>query len=106
MYQELKNLAEKLGVQVSEQNFRPTGIRVRSGYCKVKGQDCCIIDKHLRLPKKVEALADCLSELPHEAVYLIPAVREYLEAFSVSKKKIPIPDEVPGTAGSREKRES
>ncbi len=106
MYQELKHLAEKLGLQVSEQNFRPTGIRVRSGYCKVKGQDWCIIDKHLRLPRKVEVLAECLCELPHDSVYILPAVREYLDTFSVSLKKEKVRDGAPQGTETREIRDS
>ena len=81
IYLELKQLAEKLGLQVSEQNFRKTGIHVKSGVCKVKGQDHCLIDKHLKLKHKVEALAECIATLPHESIYVVPAVREYLEQF-------------------------
>lgn len=79
MYQELKLLAEKLGLQVSEQNFRKTGVHVNSGICKVKDQDHCLIDKHLKLKQKVEVLAECIVELPIESVYVVPAVRDYLE---------------------------
>jgi hypothetical protein len=79
LYRELKDLAEKLGIVVSEQNFRPTGIRVRSGYCKVQGKDHCIIDKHLRLNQKIEFLAECLNTLPMDSIYIVPAVRELLD---------------------------
>ena len=88
LYQELKDLAEKIGLRVSEQNFRITpGIRVRSGFCKVKDQYCCIIDKHLKLSRKMEALAECIHEKCQqsreslESIYLVPAVREYMEKF-------------------------
>ena len=37
LYAELNDLANTLGVQVSEQNFRTAGIRVKSGYCIVIG---------------------------------------------------------------------
>ena len=81
LYIELKHLAEKLDLQVCEQNFRTTGIHVRSGYCKIKGKDHCIIDKHLRINQKMEVLGECLSSLPHESVYVMPAVRDYLDRF-------------------------
>ena len=81
IYQELKQLAEKLGLNVSEQNFRKTGIHVKSGVCKVKDQDHCLIDKHLKMKQKVEALAECISTMPHESIYVVPAVRDYLEQF-------------------------
>jgi len=87
LYQELKDLAEKLGIVVSEQNFRNTGIHVKSGYCKVKDKDHCIINKHLKLDKKIEVLGECLSIFPHESVYAVPAVREFLESFKPIKSK-------------------
>ena len=81
LFQELKDLAERLGVIVSEQNFRNTGIRVKSGYCKVKNKDYCIIDKHLTIAKKMDILGECISGFQHESIYVIPAVREYLSRF-------------------------
>lgn len=91
LYQELQNLANKLGVEVSEHNFRTAGIRVKSGYCIVKGQAQCIIDKHARLSRKVDALAECLSMLDHESVYTVPAVREFLAGFGKKKEHKNIP---------------
>ena len=88
LYHELKDLAEKIGVRVSEQNFRiTTGIRVKSGFCIVKDQECCLIDKHLKLNRKTEALAECIHEKLSasneslETIFLVPAVREYMERF-------------------------
>ncbi len=86
LYRELKDLAEKLGLQVYEQNFRPTGIHVRSGHCLVKGKDHCIIDKHIKLAYKIEVLAECISMMPHESVYVVPAVREFLDQFKPKAK--------------------
>jgi hypothetical protein len=31
--------------------------------------------------KKIEVLGECLSLFPHESVYTVPAVREFLESF-------------------------
>ncbi len=94
LYQELKDLAEKIGIQVSEHNFRiTTGIRVKSGFCRVKDQDCCIIDKHIKLTKKMEVLAECIHEKSRatqesiESIYLVPAVREYMERFRPIRKE-------------------
>jgi translation initiation factor 2 alpha subunit (eIF-2alpha) len=106
LYQELKDLAEKIGMRVSEQNFRiTTGIRVKSGFCIVKDQECCIIDKHLRLNKKTEALAECISEKlaisqeSLETIFLVPAVREYMERFKpVARSETPAEGpEIPAT---------
>ncbi len=96
LYQELKNLADKLGLIVSEQNFRNTGIHVRSGYCKVMGKYQCIIDKHLKLNLKIEVLGECLSQMPHESIYVIPSVREYLERFKPLDVGVDISEPPPG----------
>ena len=78
IYQELRHVAEKLGVTVSEQSFRTTGITVRSGFCLIKGAMHCIIDKNIALPKKAILLAQVLAELPHENLYVVPAVRDFI----------------------------
>lgn len=82
LFQDMKEIAEKLGVTVSEQNFRNTGIKVKSGLCKVKGRKLFIIDKNRSIHKKIEILASFLSNMPHEDVYVIPAVRELIKKYS------------------------
>ena len=79
VYQELKDLAEKLEINVSEQNFRNTGIRVKSGLCKVKGKDMLILDKHESMHKKINILASHLARIPHENFFIVPAIRDLLE---------------------------
>ena len=74
-------MAAKLGIQVLEQSFRKTGIRVKSGYCKVKAKDYCIIDKHLKVNKKLDVLGECIALFPYESIELIPAIRDFLEAY-------------------------
>ncbi len=86
IYQELKDLAEKLAVTVSEQNLRTAGIKVKSGLCKLKGKDMFIMDKHKSIHKKIKILAALLADRPHEDIYLIPAVREMLNEY-VKKSK-------------------
>ena len=76
IYQELTDLAEKLGISVSEQNLRKSGINVKSGLCKVKGKQIFIIDKDKSTHKKNLLLISLLKELPHENIYVVPAVRE------------------------------
>ena len=78
IYQDLKNLAEKLNVTVSEQNLRKPGVKVQSGLCKVKGNHIFIMDKHESIGQKNIILASCLSEMQHEDIYVLPAVRKLL----------------------------
>jgi len=87
IYQELKDLAERLGIQVSEQNLRTAGIAVKSGMCKVKGQSMFIMDKHKTIRKKIKILASHLADIPHENVFIVPTVRDLLEKAKKANDK-------------------
>lgn len=78
LYEELKQLAERLGIQVVEHNFRSTGTMARSGLCKIRGRRFFIMDKHRSLREKIDLLSDCLAPLDHEGHYVLPAVRDLL----------------------------
>ena len=78
LYQELKDLAERIHITVSEENLKTSGIKVKSGLCTVKGQQIFIMDKHKSVHKKIRILAEQLATMPLEDLYIIPAVRELL----------------------------
>jgi hypothetical protein len=82
LYQELKDLAERMQITVSEQNLKTSGVKVQSGLCSVKGQNLFIMDKHKSIQKKIGILAAQLAMMPHENLYIIPAVRELLEKYA------------------------
>ncbi len=78
VYEALKNLSEKLGIEVKEQNFRTTGIKVKSGLCLVRGKQLFIMNKHNSIHKKVTLLAECIQQFDHDQEYVVPAIRELL----------------------------
>ena len=78
LYQELKDLAERIHITVSEENLKTSGIKVKSGLCTVKGKQIFIMDKHKSVHKKIRILAEQLAMMPLEDLYIIPAVRELL----------------------------
>ena len=82
LYQELKDLAERMQITVSEQNLKTSGVKVQSGLCSVKGQNLFIMDKHKSVHKKIRILAAQLATIPHEDLYIIPTVRELLEKYA------------------------
>jgi hypothetical protein len=86
IYQELRDLAERLAIVVSEQNLRTAGIKVKSGLCRVRGQDMFIMDKHQSIHKKIRILAAQLAGMPHENVYVVPTVRDILEKYGEKSK--------------------
>jgi hypothetical protein len=81
IYQDLKDLSEKLGFSVSEQSFKRTGIKAQSGFCKVKNEDLFIMDKHLTVKKKIELLAEYIGGMELENVHMMPAIRELLDQY-------------------------
>jgi hypothetical protein len=78
IYQGLKDLADRLGIIVSEQKLSTESLKVKSGLCKIRGQLVLILDKQLSVYKKSAILAACLSDMPHDAIFMIPAIREFL----------------------------
>jgi hypothetical protein len=79
LYHAMKDLAERLRITVREQNLRQPGIKVRSGLCRVKGQWVFILDKHKNIHQKCRLLGTCLASMPMDDVYIVPALREYIE---------------------------
>lgn len=79
IYQHLKDLAAKIDIAVSEHNFRATGINARSGLCRVRGKQQFIMDKHLSVREKIEVLGDCLTDFSLDDIYIVPAVRKFLD---------------------------
>ncbi len=92
LYQELKDLSERLGVEVSEQNFRATGIKARSGYCVVKSKPMFLIDKNRRLSRRIQILSEFLGAMVTEDVFMVPALREHLAKFKPLKPGAIQPD--------------
>jgi hypothetical protein len=86
LFIELKNISEKLNITISEQSFRKSTIRVRSGFCVIKGKNYFILDKDLSINKKNELVAEYLSSLDFENIYIIPAVRDFIINNKIDKK--------------------
>jgi len=78
IYRELKDLSERMGIAVKEQNLHSTGVKAKSGFCVVKGEQLFIVDKHKKVPEKNEILLEFLKTRSHEDVFVVPAIRELL----------------------------
>ncbi len=78
LYQGLKDLAARIGIEVSEQRLSAQGFKAKSGLCIVKGRRVMFLDKQLSIHTRNSILADILNDLPHESVHTAPAVRDFL----------------------------
>ena len=80
LVEELKEVARRLGVQVREETLlREVGYRVRSGSCRVRGDEVIFLDRALTPAERVQVLLDALSGRNVETVYLSPSLRRLLE---------------------------
>ena len=79
-YQHLENLAAKLGISVRYDDLSDPEVPVTSGLCKVGGRHLYIMDRSKSLSEKIRLLAQCLSRMDLDSVYLLPAIRELLNA--------------------------
>ena len=78
--EELKEVARRLGVQVREEILlREVGYHVRSGGCRVKGEDVIFLDRSLPPSERVHVLLNELAGRDFETFYLSPALRRLLE---------------------------
>lgn len=78
--QQLEKLADQLGVKVLYENLDQQEFIVKSGTCMLRGQLVAIIDHRLTPGDRIQVLADCLSRFDLSTIYLVPAVRELIEA--------------------------
>ncbi len=80
LYRELIRLAEQLGIHVSEQNLRISGLPVQSGLCRVHQEKKYIMDKRLPIRIKLKLITGIVATpLLEGDWFLVPAVRAYLE---------------------------
>ena len=77
--QELKGLAEQLGIRVREEKLlREVGYHVRGGSCRVNGQEMVFLDRDLPLPDRVDVLVDELLQRNLDTKHLSPVLRRAL----------------------------
>jgi len=78
--QQLEELAERLGVKVIYESLSQEEFVIRSGTCTLRGQLLALIDQKLPAADRIRVLAECLARFDLSTIYLVPAVREVIEA--------------------------
>ena len=80
---ELKAVAEKLGLQVREERLlRDVGYRVRSGGCRLRADEIIFLERGLPAQAHIDVLVDELAHRPLDDIYLSPAARALVEAVA------------------------
>ena len=76
LVQRLKDLVERIGVTVRDERLvREVGYHVRSGACRLHGQDVLLLDTGATVAERIEALLDFLSQRDLGGVYVEPELR-------------------------------
>ena len=86
LLQRLKELAEKSGVAVREERLvREVGYHVRSGACRLHGQDVLLLDTGASSAERIEALLDFLAGRDLDGVFVEPDLRRLIQGRSVDE---------------------
>ncbi len=85
LLQQLEGVAEKLGIEVRYENLVDDELTIHSGGCRVLDRTLILIDKNQPLAVRARLLARELSRYDLEDYYLLPRVREFIQASSREK---------------------
>lgn len=78
--EEAKEIARRLGLRVREEILlREVGYHVRSGVCRVRGEEVILLDRNLSADERLQVLLDALEGRDLETHFLTPALRRLLE---------------------------
>ena len=79
-YQYLEDLAEQLGISIRYDDLCDPEVPATSGLCKVRGRHFYIMDRTNGVSEKIRLLSQCLCRMDLDGVYVLPAIRELLNA--------------------------
>ena len=85
LLQQLEGLAARMKVDVRYESLSDEEFTIHSGGCKVLDRTLILIDKNQPLAERARLLALELSRYDLEDFYLLPRVREFIQASSREK---------------------
>ncbi len=85
LLQELEGVALKLEIEVRYENLADDEITIQSGGCRVLDRTLILIDKNQPVAVRARLLARELCRYDLEDFYLLPRVREFIQASSREK---------------------
>ena len=74
LYYHFEDLAQKLGLKILKGKGDFVG-----GTCTVNKETVIVVNKHKPIEQRLRTLANSLVEFDLEKVYMVPAVRAYIE---------------------------
>ena len=80
LFSEFENLAEKLGLKILKGKGDFIG-----GTCTVNNKKVIVVNKQKPMEQRLKTLAESLLEFNLEEVFIVPAVRDYIENQNTKK---------------------
>lgn len=83
LYQHLEELLRRLGVPVRPEVFDAHlfgDLSSKGGLCRLRGRSVVLVDAAAPLVERLAVLASAAATLDTESVFVLPAVREVIEA--------------------------
>jgi hypothetical protein len=85
LLQHLEGLAAQLGIEVRYENLADDEVTIHSGGCKLLDRNLILIDRQQPPAQCARILARELSRYDLENLYILPRVREFIQASSREK---------------------
>jgi hypothetical protein len=79
LMEELLRVAERLGLEVRVEPFATAPVRA-GGLCWVQGRQLVLVDENAPIAQRASALAEALSAIDLEGLYVAPEARRLVEA--------------------------
>ena len=75
----LEDLAERLGLKIRYEGLGDDEVEVRSGRCRLKGEEIILMDRRLDTAGRIEVLRQALGRTDLTGIYVKPYLRAFLE---------------------------
>jgi hypothetical protein len=85
LLQHLETLAAQLEIEVRYENLADDEVTIHSGGCKLLDRHLILIDRQQSLVERARLLARELSRYDLENFYILPRVRDFIQASSREK---------------------
>ena len=77
--EDLKNVAEKLAIEIKIVNLNDQEFQIQSGHCKINGKDLILLDKNSSSQEQSEVILHTLKKFDLESIYVASWIREFID---------------------------
>jgi hypothetical protein len=78
---QLKELADKLGILVREENINSEESSSSGGLCRVEGKYVLLLNSKVTVKEKNQVMIKALRQFELSDIYIKPVIRELLEGY-------------------------